>query len=360
LNNFKVNILDVLRGKKNVRIWAKILVLILSPLGFIYSILMSIRRTLFEKNIFKSKSLLVPVISIGNISLGGTGKTPVIVWLIKKIIDQGLNPAVISRGYRSVDSSLTIVSDGKGNVLTSPPASDEAVMLSRLFPNVPIVTGTDRIISGDKVISELNADVVLVDDGFQYLKLRRNFDLLLFHGKNPFGNGRVFPSGFLREPVESSKNADAFLVTGEDKEGGIQKVESLNLPVPIFTGELVVDRIFCPEKKSNIPLEKIKESKILAFSGIGNPDSFDHILNKSGFSIVDHLKFSDHTVYNKKYFLRISRKIESLNPEYIITTEKDEVKLGDLQLGIPMLVLKVEMKFDDPDSLFQIILEKIL
>ena len=360
MNNFRINILNALGGKINARLWAKVLILIFTPFSFVFFVLMSIRRIFFKKNYFKSTSLEVPVISIGNISLGGTGKTPFIIWLIKKIKAQGLNPAVISRGYGGLNSSLTVVSDGKGNVLSSPPASDESVMLSRLFPDVPIVTGTNRILSGEKVTSEFNADVVLIDDGFQYLKLKRNFDFLLFHGNNPFGNGRVFPSGILRESISCSKYADAFLVTGKNKEEGARQVADLNLSIPIFKGELVVDNIFCPEKKSNIALEDIKKSDGLAFSGIGNPDSFDHILENSGLSIIEHLKFSDHAPYNERFFSKISRKIQELNPDYVITTEKDIVKLDTWKFEIPLLVLRVGMKIHDPDSLWKLILKKIL
>ena len=360
LNNFRINILNALGGKKNAKLWAKTLILILTPFSFVFFVLMSIRRTLFKNNFFKSTSLQVPVISIGNISLGGTGKTPFIVWIIKKLKDQGLKPAVISRGYGSLNSNLTVVSDGKGNVLSSPPASDESVMLSRLFPDVPIVTGTNRILSGEKVISKFNVDIVLIDDGFQYLKLKRNFDFLLFHGNNPFGNGRVFPSGILREPIGYSKYADAFLVTGKNKKEGAQQVANLNFSIPVFKGELVVDSIFCPEKKSNIALEDMKKSDILAFSGIGNPDSFDHILENLGLSIIEHLKFPDHATYNEKFFSKISRKIQELNPDYVITTEKDIVKLNTLKFEIPLLVLRVGMKIDDPDSLWKLILKKCI
>tara|TARA_A100001037_G_C15144729_1_gene635707 strand:- start:3055 stop:4137 length:1083 start_codon:yes stop_codon:yes gene_type:complete len=359
LNKFRIYLLNALSGKKNARLWAKMLTLILFPFGFVYSVLMFVRRYLFDTNFFKSTFLSVPVISIGNISLGGTGKTPVLIWLLRKLIEKNLNPAVISRGYGSSNSNFTLVSDGKGNILTSPPASDESVMLSRLFPNVPIITGTDRILSGEKVISSFNVDVVLIDDGFQYLKLKRNFDFLLFHGKNPFGNGRVFPSGILREPISHSKYADAFLVTGEDKEKGEQNLASLNLTVPIFKGELTVEHIFCPEQESYFKLEDIKSSRILAFSGIGNPDSFDNILEKQGITIIEHLKFPDHVFYCERNLEKIRKKTQELNPDYMITTQKDVVKLDDFKLGVPLLVLTVKMKIDNSDSLWELILKKI-
>lgn len=359
MNDFRINLLNALSGKNNARFLEKMVTLILFPFGFVHFLLMFIRRYLFKRNFFKSTSLSVPVISIGNISLGGTGKTPVLIWLLRKLLEENLNPAVISRGYGSSNSNFTLVSDGKGNTLTSPPASDESVMLSRLFPEIPIITGTNRILSGEKVISDFNVDVVLIDDGFQYLKLKRNFDLLLFHGKNPFGNGRVFPSGILREPISHSKYADAFLVTGEDKEQGVGKLTYLNFPVPIFKGKLIVENIFYPQKQSYISLKDIKSSRVLAFSGIGNPDSFDNILEKEGISIIEHLKFPDHVNYNKRYIEKISRKIQELNPDYMITTEKDAVKLNDLEFRIPLLVLCVKMKIDNSDALWKLILKNI-
>ena len=357
--NFRINILNALSGKSNSTLLSKLITFILSPLGFVYLILMLIRRNLYRMKFFNSISLPVPVISIGNISLGGTGKTPFIAWVLRKLLKEGLNPAVISRGYGSLDSNITLVSDGKGNIMTSPPASDESVMLSTLFPNVPIVTGRNRILAGEKVISEFNADVILIDDGFQHLKLKRNFDFLLFRGSNPFGNGRVFPSGILRESISNSKYANAFLVTGEDKEEGASKLANLNLPIPIFKGELVFEKIFCADNNLNIQFEDIKSSRILALSGIGNPDSFDEILEKHNLLITEHLRFPDHIFYNKRTLEKIEGKIQKLNADYIITTEKDGVKLKNFKFKIPLLVVTVKMKIDDPDSLWKLIINEV-
>ncbi|MDI6790043.1 MAG: tetraacyldisaccharide 4'-kinase [Thermodesulfobacteriota bacterium] len=194
---------------------------LLSPLGYLYGQVMRLRSRFYEFGLFKTRSLACRVISIGNLTLGGTGKTPLTIWLARYLKGKGQKVAIVSRGYRAKNKRpVSIVSDGQRILLGPDEAGDEPFMMARNLPGVPLLTGKERFLVGMRAIEDFSPDVVLLDDGYQHLGLDRDLNLLLLRTVKPFGKGRVFPAGTLREPLSALKRADAFILTYAEEEAG--------------------------------------------------------------------------------------------------------------------------------------------
>ena len=200
------------------------------PLNPLYSAVMKIRETLYKKKIIKSYSFPVPVISVGNLVMGGTGKTPIVRHLSELLKEKGYSPAVISRGYGGKSKQrVNVVSDGTKVYLAPTDAGDEPYMLARALKNIPVLTGTRRCFPCDYAINNFKTNVLLLDDGFQHLSVQRNLDIVLFDATALAGNSRVFPGGELREPVSALERCHVFLITGvsADNKSSAVKFQSL-------------------------------------------------------------------------------------------------------------------------------------
>ncbi|TSA11170.1 MAG: tetraacyldisaccharide 4'-kinase [Deltaproteobacteria bacterium] len=378
----------------------------LSPLGYLYGQVMRLRSRFYEFGLFKTRSLPCRVISIGNLTLGGTGKTPVTMWLADYIRSKEKKVTIVSRGYRAKNKRpVSIVSDGQRILLGPDEAGDEPFMMARNLPGVPLLIGKERFLVGMRAIEDFSPDVVLLDDGYQHLGLARDLNLLLLRPVKPFGNGRVFPAGTLREPLSALKRADAFILTyAEEEAGSVMEEQRLflqerfpNKPVfvsyckpvsfyllnethmsysdekdnenrkrdsrdgcPTTNGDFVISRtgvspvkrVFTDEKKAHPPSE-LKGKKALAFCGIAHPESFRKMLIRLGIDLVDFMDYRDHYDYHRGDLEKIEEKAARKGAEFIITTEKDAVKIGKpIELKIPVGVLKTEFIFESDFAAF--------
>ena len=318
-----------------------------SPL---YSLAMQVRAALYAKGILSVSRLPMPVLSVGNLSMGGTGKTPMVIHLARLLGSK--RPAIISRGYGgNSKEAVNLVSDGKTVFLKADAAGDEPVFLAESLPGVPVVTGTRRVVTGQYILDRQMADILIMDDGFQHLGLARDLNIVLFSADAPLGNGWVFPGGMLREPVAALKRADLFVVTGVDRQNR-KKVESFkdylqrkhpDTPVyeavyqPVSLLSSLPPGEFGPEKLNNVPL--------FAFCGIANPDSFSAIL-EDVFLVKGFQAFEDHHVYSKADLAAVAGLAAELGCQGLITTEKDFVKIKDFCLTLPVWVLRVELRVE--------------
>ncbi|WP_457576286.1 tetraacyldisaccharide 4'-kinase [Desulfomarina sp.] len=326
------------------------------PFSPLYSSLMTLRAFLYSKNIFKKHSLPVPVISIGNLTMGGSGKTPVIQWLASYLQEEGLKPAIISRGYRGkAGNKVNIVSDGEKVHLNQYEAGDEPYMLACSLNGIPVITGKTRIHPCLYAVNELNADIILLDDGFQHMAVKRHLDLVLFNATTLAGNSRVFPGGELREPVQALKRCSGFMITGitddtKKRADKFSRLLSSRFPdKPVFHTYLTGIEIVSADN-NRVVSDPTSLDNVFAFCAIANPTRFLETTEQTGISLTGFKTFRDHSRYNRQLLNRLCQTAVNTGATSLLTTEKDFVKIMDQQLSLPLYVLKIRL---EPEESFK-------
>jgi len=328
-----------------------ILRLILLKISWLYLVVIKLRRWLYFIGILRSESIPCKVISVGNVVAGGSGKTPAVIAIARMLRDKGaLSVAILSRGYRSKAPSPAVVSDGENILLDAVNAGDEPYLLSHSLPGVPVLIGRDRIQTGLMAIQKWGCQVAILDDGFQYLRLARDVDIIAVDAARPFGFNHVLPRGYLREPLSVLKRADLILLTRVDQCENIsflrEKLSRIAPSVPIF--ESVHSprslRSFATEEESDVGI--IKDKNVLAVCGIANPESFAETLRSLDPAKVELLAFPDHHEYPPASIQAIRQRFAGSSMDFIVTTEKDAQKLRSIA-ELPVLVLAVDLKLSD-------------
>ena len=287
----------------------------------------------------KNKGKILPgfVLSIGNITAGGTGKTPAAVMLARWAESQGYNAVVLSRGYGGkYQNDAAIVSDGK-NILLSPEISgDEPWLIADALKGIPVIVSRKRYAAGLRAIKTFNSNFFILDDGFQHIHLKRNMDIVLADANRPFGNGHLLPWGPLREPLSGLKRADALLFT---RAGNFlpEKIQNFYIDKPVFTGDHVPDKIIFPSTGKEADLSYVHGKRVTAFSGIARPDSFKESLLNLGADVVCFRAFADHYPFSQKDIQGLRKEHDTLRGELLITTEKDWVRIRERAMGIEEL-----------------------
>ncbi len=348
-----------LEGAPDAPLWMRGALTAIAPAGWVYGAAMSLRWSLYDTGLWASGVPSCPVVSVGNITLGGTGKSPAVAWVVSRLIEAGYRPAVISRGYGGDLAEVTAVSGGTGEVLSSPPASDEAVMLARMFPAVPVITGRDRPEAAQRAAAEFGAEVIVVDDGFQHMALGRDMDLVVLRGERPFGNGRVFPAGALREPLAALRRAGAVLLTGSVGTEARKMVERAAPRVPVFFGSLKPVALTDASGRMVGEPAGLKGATVVAVSGIGHPEGFARTLEELGVRILAHHAYPDHAIYSSGTLEGILRSLKETGADFILTTEKDIVKMAALAGDSRLRALRVEMEIQEGGNLASLIMKAV-
>jgi tetraacyldisaccharide 4'-kinase len=311
--------------------------------------------SLYHRGIFKAHSLPCKVISVGNITLGGTGKTPFVGLLAEMIRGRGLRTVILSRGYRGkFQGPHGVVSDGERVCMDAAQSGDEPFLLAQKLEGVPVIVGRERWVSGQWAADRFQTEVVILDDGFQHLSLKRNLNLLLIDSSCPFGNGKIFPRGILREPLDQISRADAVILTKTDANGNIlklnKKISDLAGRIPVFRASYEATEIRTGEARERLPLEKLQGRKVLAFSGIAQPDSFRKTLSDLKAEIGGFEIFPDHYEYERQDMDRLQDLASLRGAEALVTTEKDLVRLKNLAPGpLPLWAISVRHIFREED-----------
>ncbi len=344
---------------------ASIILFFLSILECIYIFILKIRLLVFDLNIVITRNLNCKVISIGNITAGGTGKTPMVRFLADEYKRKGLEVVIVSRGYKSESSQARIVFNGQKIVVSEEDAGDEAQMLSKMLSDIPIVVGKDRYSAGKLALKEFNPDIILLDDGFQHWKLHRDKDIVLIDGTNPFGYNHLLPRGLLRESLEALSRADIIVITkinsiNEDRISIIcETIKKYNSKATIFKAKYQSKDIKLHNNNGDIRVissDYLDGKRVLAFSGIGNPSSFHKSLQECGCTVTTYHKYSDHHQYTLEDVKYIASSILEEQVEIVITTEKDAVKLDQEMLELltekcGFVELMVSMELQEKDDL---------
>ncbi len=324
------------------------------PFSFTYGAIMALRNQLYDRGILRQVKLPCPVISIGNITAGGTGKTPMTVLTANGLKACGFHPAVLSRGYGGrLTTSGNVVSDGTSSLLSPEEAGDEPVLIAAATPGIPVLTGPDRCVSGKLAIDKFGADVLVLDDAFQHRRLFRDVNIVLLDEDRPFGNGRLLPAGPLREPPSSLSRANVLVKTGISKEENRRKQPAVHDSVPVFRAQYQPLEIIKGSFNQILPPSALQGKIIYGFTGIATPDKFRATLEELGAKIIKFLAFPDHYFYKQADVQAITGEAKALNAEMVITTEKDGVKLLKFQdFYETIVIMRVALRMDPDERTF--------
>lgn len=330
----------------------------------VYQAAIKLRRFLYDVRILRDSTLGVQVITIGNLTVGGTGKTPVVEKFARELTDQGRKVAILSRGYRSKPPPLAnrlvnklllrddrtpprVVSDGKNLLLDSETAGDEPHMLASNLKDVVVLVDKDRVKSGRYAIEKFGCDILLLDDGFQYWKLAgRRRDIVLVDYQQPFGNEHLLPRGTLREPPDHLARADTIFITKVDGDTAslrarIQRCNPTAGIIECVHRPLYFENVFTGER---VGLELLKGRRVATLSGIAQPESFEQGVTKLGAELVYTKRFADHHRFRQQEILNVINRAKKRQAELIITTQKDAVRFPKLdRRDLPMYFMRVEI-----------------
>jgi tetraacyldisaccharide 4'-kinase len=307
----------------------------------------------------RRRQLPCAVVSIGNLTLGGTGKTPLTIWVARWYQQQGWRVAVLSRGYGArPPARLRVVSSGSGPLVDWQAAGDEPYLLARCLPGVPVLIGKDRYRTGRYAYEQFGAHVLILDDGFQHYALQRDLDIVLIDASNPFGSGSLFPRGILREPLRALQRADAIVLTrvemaGETLPALWQQMRRWNKQQPMYGLATVVEALHCQDTHSTVDLAALRQGRVVAFVGIGNPQAFVITLSRLGAEVAALLVFPDHHPYTQEDWQTIVATADKQQAACLVTTEKDAVRLApSWQASVPVYTLRIGVTFAASDALF--------
>jgi tetraacyldisaccharide 4'-kinase len=330
--------------------------IVLPPLSLLYGAVTRTRLSLYRRGTFQTTKLDRPVISIGNITTGGTGKTPLVEYVARLIAAQGKKVCILTRGYGRKDPHLqVIVSDGYGVLASPSEAGDEPYLLAtRLKGLAAVISSADRIAAGREAIKDFGTDCFVLDDGFQHLRLARDLNIVTIDATNPWGGGRLLPHGRLRESIEGMSRADCVVITRCDQVESVarlrEEIAQLIDDKPIFESQMRMVRV-SPLKNGGETLTP--PARVAAFCAVGNPASFFESLRRTGYEIAFERAFPDHHVYSQDEIDAITR--DAGNVEALITTAKDAVKLRAMAFSIPCYVVEIEIAIDDADGFGQLV-----
>lgn len=311
---------------------------LLRILSFVYGILFQIWYSPYKKGSKKPYTPQKKTISIGNITVGGTGKTPMIDWLLGYCSKRKLVPAVLTRGYRSEGKDELRILNRQSALKTDRRVfGDEPWMLLQKHPQINIFVSQNRVDSAKK--AEQNADLLLLDDGMQHLALNRSLNIVLVDCLAGFGNGQLLPLGPLREPLNNLERADVIIYTRTNL-ADPQRLQEIVKPfkkesASEFQSKLIPGEIVCSKNNEPISISELKDKSCRLFSGIGNPDSFSALINQLGCHVREHLVFSDHHIYNSKSVNQLKDYLKPDETDFYICTEKDWVKLEPIKDQLP-------------------------
>jgi tetraacyldisaccharide 4'-kinase len=352
LEQFAVDVILERRAGKR----AGILRAILLGISFLYMLIVSSRLRFYKNHIFRRHQIGCPVISIGNLTVGGTGKTPVVEKLARDLCSRGRKVAILSRGYKSVRrkgmggdvAPVRVVSEGGALLLDSKTAGDEPFMLAKNLRGVAVVVDKDRVACASHAANKLGSDLLILDDGLQYLRLHRRFDIVLIDREAPFGNEFLLPRGTLREPPENLRRATHILITkcdGSDLSELHSRIRRYNRTAPIIECRHRPLELQDFSTGEHLPLSSLQGLRAASLSAIASPESFEQGLRKLGVSLDLTQSFADHHRYSKRELNRFLKRCVRRGVSCILTTEKDAVRMPRLlNQEIPIRYLRIEIE----------------
>ncbi len=307
---------------------------LISPLSLGYGIGSYFRLAAYSKGYMKRVRLPIPVVSIGNITCGGTGKTPMAIDITRRLIAAGYRVAVLSRGYaRKSKQKITVVSNGKGEFALCEEAGDEPLLIAMSVPEAIVIVGSSRAETAHIAINEYNADVIVLDDGFQHIRLERDLDVVLVDYNDDPENDMLLPAGRLREPLSALNRARVVVITKVPSNPDNARLAKLRSLIHSYAERAeIAEARFVPKRlRTNngvAPLEQLRGQRVVAFCGVARPEGFAATLNQLGCTVVHLKSFSDHHWYTPDELKMLEKLMRESNASAVVTTEKDMVKIA--------------------------------
>ncbi|MDR1437480.1 MAG: tetraacyldisaccharide 4'-kinase [Puniceicoccales bacterium] len=354
--------------------WACAAIFFLFPISTLFRIVVFLRRQFYRFHLFRSWKLHgCNVISVGNLTIGGTGKTPVVEMIARELSRGGYRVAILSRGYGSAKSSIfqricyalrpggagksRVVCDGKKILLSAKISGDEPLMLAKRLKSVVVIVDKNRVRAGRLAVEKFACNRLILDDGFQYLKLKKQLSILLIDCQNPFGNGHLIPRGILREPIGNIKMATHIFLTksngidGENLRAVIAKKGGSEIPIlecnhiPVF--------LQCVGGETVLSIGELREKSVVTLSGIANADGFEAFVADAGATIVHSQRFADHYAFSLRDVVKMCANAIDMGAKMIITTEKDAARFPPRQsYDLPIFFLRIEIQIIDGQEVF--------
>lgn len=336
---------------------------LLWPLALVYRVGLTVYLAFYRIGLRKRHRLPATVVSVGNLTFGGTGKTPTVQAICQMLQQMGKKVAILSRGYGGGGSDCVIVSDGVTVLADAAECGDEPVLLARALPGIPVIVGKNRCRTGELACNRFRPDVIVLDDGLQYWQLHRDLDIVVVDAAKPFGSGFLMPMGDLREPVGGLKRAGVVLINNVDStsvtEDALRRVADLARNALIVRARPAPATLYAVEQDRDIGLEWLTGKKVAAFCGIGRPDSFLRTLESLGASVEVFMEFSDHHRYTREELQSIEENSVGCGVEAIVTTEKDWARLGNNAQIRNLYVLGIRLEIEEIKQLAEHISDRI-
>jgi len=323
------------------------------PLSLFYQITLFIRSFFYKINFLETRSLPCKVISVGNITAGGSGKTPTVEYLSRLLQSKGKKIGIISRGYRRNSKKTLIVTDGKTKPKTWKTFGDEPYLLAQKLDNVPIIVGKSRYQAGIKMIETFNPEIIIMDDGFQHISLSRDLDIVLVNSKDTKETHRLMPVGMLRESVSNLSRADLVILTKTNTHQPSDYLINIieNVKCPIINNKIELDDMLINIKGEPYALDIINSKNVYIFSALGDHEGFEKIMEDTGAIIVGHDKYPDHYIYTLDDLKNIEENANKNGANFIITTEKDIVKIKEYNSKVNLYAVRMKMVYEPEDLL---------
>jgi tetraacyldisaccharide 4'-kinase len=339
--------------------------ILLLPLGTIYGAITRTRNFLFHKGILTTHNVAAPVISVGNITTGGTGKTPLVDWLARRLAAEGEHVCILTRGYGRADrSQQVLVSDRRTLLASAVAGGDEPRFLAETLLGVAaVVSNADRVSAARWAIDNLKSTLFILDDGFQHLSIARDLNLVTIDATNPWGGGRLLPAGRLREPLRGLTRADVILLTRTELASDIDSLRSevyrLSKGRPILTSQTRTLRIrqLTADNANDLNNDGIEApmQPVAAFCALGNPEAFFSHVRSNGQTVVHTKAFKDHHTYTQTDIDDLRRDAIAHGASGFVTTAKDAVKLHELKFDFPCYVIDIDLIIEDEAKLIELL-----
>ena len=334
-------------------------------ISLVYCALIKLRISLYSRGIFKIKSVACKVISVGNLTVGGTGKTPTVELIASKLRDKGLKVVVVSRGYGGKSTAeIGIVSDGHQLLMRPADAGDEPYMLARKLTGVPVLVGSDRFNVCSYALRRFDPDYFILDDGYQHIRLKRDVNILLIDGELGFGNRFIFPRGPLREPLSGINRADIALINKSPKKGNdglLSLIKREDSGLPVFTSTYRPEILISLDGLQKVGLDKLDGARVCALSAIADPSSFTSLLISLGAKLQLGRIFADHHSFSLDDIKAVITDAARGGVSMIVMTEKDAVKMEGLDVSseIPIyyLAIRIDMQRHEDAFIEEIIMQ---
>jgi tetraacyldisaccharide 4'-kinase len=330
---------------------------LLLPFSWLYGLVILARNLAYDKGWFRQEAVEVPVISVGNLTAGGTGKTPLVEYLVRQLVASGKHPAIVSRGYGRRSDGVVVVSDGQTVQSNAAMGGDEPVQMAHKLANVPIVVAERRIEAAQVAVRDFHADVLVLDDGYQHRSLKRDLDVLVMDARKDLTREPLLPAGMRREPLSALDRANIVVLSRVDPGAG--PVRWLNALANRMPGPPVMSRtkhagVYRYADHREIGIAVLREGPVLAFSGIADHAGFITSLRQMGVTVADDVRFRDHHRYGRNDVRQLGEALRGSGASCFVTTEKDAVRIESdpelealLLAAAPVYVVKVEVEVLD-------------